>query len=243
MRLLPLTIALTWRLAFGQAPSQATPPPAFEVATVKPAAPNQPGSGMNFGRGMAKLNNVTLRQAILYAFSLRDYQLSGGPKWASSEAFDIVGKAASTDALPESIRNMLCALLVERFHLDLRKEIKPLPAYSLEAAKGGVKLAKAAPDEPGGTSSGREMLKAQNIDMRAIADLIASKMGRPVVDRTNAEGRFDFVVHFAADNAAADSTLPSFVTALQEQCGLRLQTTTAPGETFVIEKAERPSDN
>ncbi len=79
--------------------------------------------------------------------------------------------------------------------------------------------------------------------MNAIANLIASKLGRPVVDRTGAEGAFNFELHFAPDNPPPDSTEPSFFTALQEQCGLKLETTTAPGDTFVIARAERPSAN
>ncbi len=77
--------------------AQQAAPPAFEVATIKPAAPNQPGYGINYGRGTMKLNNVTLRQAILYAYDLHDYQLSGGPKWVASETFDITAKADAPD--------------------------------------------------------------------------------------------------------------------------------------------------
>jgi uncharacterized protein (TIGR03435 family) len=217
--------------------------PAFEVATIKPAAPNQPGYGINFGRGTMKLNNVTLRQAILYAYDLHDYQLSGGAKWAASEAFDITAKADARDAKPEDLFAMLRALLADRFQLVLRSEIKPLPAYALVVAKGGLKLQKAAPGDLGGTSFGSRKLQAHAAPMNAVASLIASKLGRPVVDHTGAEGAFNFDLHFASDNEPPDSTEPSFFTALQEQSGLKLETTTAPGDTFVIERAERPSGN
>jgi uncharacterized protein (TIGR03435 family) len=224
---------------FAQQPA----PPAFEVATIKPAAPNQPGFGINFGRGTMKLNNVTLRQAILYAYDLHDYQLSGGPKWAASDAFDITAKADAPDAKPNDLFAMLRTLLADRFQLVLRKETKPLPAYALIAAKGGLKLQKASSGDPGGTSSGSRKLQAHAASMNAIAALIASKVERPVVDRTGAEGLFNFDLHFASGNEPPDSTEPSFFTALQEQCGLKLETTTAPGDTFVINRAERPSGN
>ncbi len=140
--------------------AQQAAPSAFEVATIKPAAPNQPGYGINYGRGTMKLNNVTLRQAILYAYDLHDYQLSGGAKWVASEAFDITAKADAPDAKRDDLFAMLRALLADRFQLVLRKEIKPLPAYALIAAKGGVKLQKAAPGDPRGTSSGSQKLTA-----------------------------------------------------------------------------------
>jgi uncharacterized protein (TIGR03435 family) len=227
----------------GTALAQQTTPPSFEVATIKPAAPNQPGTGVNWGRGTMKVDNVTLRQAILFAYDLHDYQLSGGAKWTASEAFDIVGKADSTDTGSAALHAMLQTLLAERFQLVLRKETKPLPAYALIAAKGGLKLPRAGPGDHGGTSLGSQKLAAHSASMNVIANLIATKLGRPVVDRTGAEGLFNFDLHFAPDNPLPDSTEPSFSTALQEQCGLRLEASTASGDTFVIERAERPSGN
>jgi uncharacterized protein (TIGR03435 family) len=154
-RLLFVTILLA-----PSAPSQQTTPPAFEVATIKPAAPNQSGYGINYGRGTMKLNNVTLRQAILYAYDLHDYQLSGGAKWMASDAFDITAKADAPDTKLDGLFAMLRALLADRFQLVLRKEVKPLPAYALIASKGGLKLQKAAPGDTGGTSSGSRKLTA-----------------------------------------------------------------------------------
>jgi uncharacterized protein (TIGR03435 family) len=238
-----LTILFAMLLFTCAALAQQGAAPAFEVATIKPAAPNQPGSGINSGRGTMKLTNVTLRQAILYAYNLHDYQLSGGPKWTASEAFDITAKAEASGAKLDELFAMLRTLLADRFQLLLRKETKPLPAYALIVAKGGLKLESASPGDVGGTTSGAAKLAAHAASMKGIADLIASKLARPVVDRTGAEGVFNFNMHFASDNAPPDTTEPSFVTALQEQCGLKLENTTAPGDTFVIERAEKPSAN
>jgi uncharacterized protein (TIGR03435 family) len=239
MKLVSLIAILLSAAAF----AQQTAPPTFEVATIKPAAPNQPGTGTSSGRGMMKIENMTLRQAILYAYDLHDYQLSGGAKWTASEPFDIVGKAESADAGFAALRAMLQALLAERFQLVLRKETKPLLAYALIAAKGGLRLPRSGPGDHDGTTFGPQKLAAHSATMKAIANLIASKVARPVVDRTGAEGVFNFDLHFAPDNPPPDSTEPSFFTALQEQCGLKLESTTAPGDTFVIERAERPSGN
>jgi uncharacterized protein (TIGR03435 family) len=45
-----------------------------------------------------------------------------------------------------------------------------------------------------------------------------------------------------ADAPAADSG-PTIFTALQEQLGLRLESTRAPAEVLIIERAERPTEN
>jgi uncharacterized protein (TIGR03435 family) len=76
-----------------------------------------------------------------------------------------------------------------------------------------------------------------------LVQLLAARLGRPVVDRTGIEGRYNFDLQFAPENAGVDTTAPSIFTALEEQCGLRLEKTMAEGETFVIERAERPSGN
>lgn len=87
------------------------------------------------------------------------------------------------------------------------------------------------------------MLQANGTSMAAIANLIAAKLGRPVVDRTHGDGLYNLRMHFATDDAPPDSTEPSFFTALQEQCGLKLESITTPGDTYVIERAEHPSAN
>ena len=219
--------------------------PRFEVATIKLAAPNQPGYGIDLGRGFVHLNNVTLKVAILWAYDLHDYQLSGGPKWTDSQTFDIVGKSESPETKPDVLRAMLQALLAERFQLTLRKQTKPLPAYALVIAKSGLKLEKASPGDRnnGAQSSGATMLQAIGLPMANIASLIAAKLHRPVVDHTEAEGLYSLRMHFAPDNAPPDTTEPAFFTALQEQCGLKLESITTPGDTYVIERAEHPSDN
>jgi uncharacterized protein (TIGR03435 family) len=230
--------------------AQDAAPPAFEVATVKPALPNQPGMGNRTTPASLILSNNDLRHAILYAYKLQEYQLSGGAKWVSSETFDITGKAdASTTTLsPEArqdrMRAMLRSLLAERFQLVLQREVKPVPAFALTVAKGGFKLKKLAPDVPSrGISTGGAMLKAQGATVAKLADLLAAKLSRPVVDQTNIKGRYDFDLQFAPDNAPPHNPAPSIFTALEEQCGLKLKQTTVPAETFTIERAERPSAN
>jgi uncharacterized protein (TIGR03435 family) len=55
-----------------------------------------------------------------------------------------------------------------------------------------------------------------------------------VVDRTGLTGVFDFDLTWAAD-AAPDSVDPSIFTALQEQLGLKLESTRGPIDVLVID--------
>jgi uncharacterized protein (TIGR03435 family) len=221
---------------------------AFEVATVKASAPNEDRIGFDKTADSLTLRNLNLRLLIQTAYNLREDQISGGPKWVSSQGFDIVGKADAailqlSDAERlQRMKLMLRSLLAERFHLILRREMKDVPAYTLDIAKGGLKLKKL---EPGGklAVSGRpNLLLATNASVREFIDLLANRLRKPVLDRTGLDGIYDFRVQFAPENVP-DSPDPSLFTALQEQCGLKLDATMAPAETFVIESVAQPSEN
>jgi uncharacterized protein (TIGR03435 family) len=69
-----------------------------------------------------------------------------------------------------------------------------------------------------------------------------------VFDRTGLEGAYDFTLHFAPPglNANASTTpddAPQFVTALQEQLGLKLVPEKMMVKIFVIDHIERPTPN
>ena len=84
--------------------------------------------------------------------------------------------------------------------------------------------------------------------------VIGVSMGRPVINKTGITGVFDLRLEFARDEAIVagagdrgpasdDSTAPSILTAVQQQLGLKLESTKGPGETLIVESIERPSEN
>jgi uncharacterized protein (TIGR03435 family) len=77
-------------------------------------------------------------------------------------------------------------------------------------------------------------------------------MDRPMVDRTGLEGRYDLTIEFTpephggplpASDAAADPPGPTFIQALREQLGLKLESVKADIRLLVIDHIERPSGN
>lgn len=68
---------------------------------------------------------------------------------------------------------------------------------------------------------------------------------RTVIDKTGLQGGWDFELTFAptdlAAEAAADRNVPSLFAALQEQLGLKLDSTRGPAEVLVIDRIERPT--
>jgi len=92
-----LTILLTLLPAAGlaQAPltPAPTPAPSFEVATIKPAAPDARGRFISPGPGGGiRITNMTLKDIVEFAWSVQPFQLSGGPAWLDSVHYDIVAK-------------------------------------------------------------------------------------------------------------------------------------------------------
>jgi uncharacterized protein (TIGR03435 family) len=83
--------------------------------------------------------------------------------------------------------------------------------------------------------------------MEGFAEFLTSEAGRPVLDKTGLSGSYKMTLDWAADNAPAGNdaaTLPSLFTALQEQLGLKLESTKGSVETLVVDHAERtPSEN
>lgn len=158
---------------------------------------------------------------------------------------------------------MLQALLAERFKLKLHSETKVLPMYDLVLAKNGSKLkAAAVPDAPADKANGPEtakphgmmtmgpgMLEGQGLSITAVANQLSYIVHYSVVDKTGLTGAYDLDLKWTPDDAgplsgdALGGSGPSFFTALQEQLGLKLQSTKGPVETLTIDHAELPSEN
>jgi uncharacterized protein (TIGR03435 family) len=202
---------------------QLVPDPVFAVASVKASkAADFRREGIQFlPGGRLTATNYPLQVLIAGAYHLpyQSPRLVGGPDWVRSERFDIEAKADSV-ALPSGLaadvkrtrmRLMLQALLADRFHLTMRREVKELPVYALTVAKNGLRLpasklgeedcfyssmelANQADSKPvschtllGGQGFG---LHGQAIDMSDLAVYLENFTDRPVVDETGVKGLF-----------------------------------------------------
>jgi uncharacterized protein (TIGR03435 family) len=236
---------------FAPAALAADPHVAFEVASIKPIdRTGVSGHGsMQQSGARVTFNGYTLNGLLMYAYDIRNYQISGGPSWMASDTFVITAKAEG-DATPAvaQIRLMLQALIADRFDVKLHRETKDAKVYLLEPAKGGFKL------EPSKTQRSTMQMRPGHMAMLKVpaaqwAALLSSVLNRPVLDRTGATGEFDFSLDspdiMGARNMqeAEDAPGPSIFTAIQEQLGLKLEPTKGPIDTFIIERATKPSDN
>jgi bla regulator protein blaR1 len=107
-------------------------------------------------------------------------------------------------------------------------------------------------------------LTAKLMPMSALAEVLGRQSelgGRLVVDRTALTGKYDFTLEFAPERPEPlpgttggppmspqgppppDASAPSIFTAIQEQLGLKLESTKGPVEVLVVNTIEKPSEN
>jgi uncharacterized protein (TIGR03435 family) len=97
-------------------------------------------------------------------------------------------------------------------------------------------------------------IQGGKLAMAELSRILSMALGRAVIDKTGFTGLFDAQLDFTADettaalpppppDAAPEFKNPSILVALQEQLGLRLESTKGPVEVIVIDQVERPSAN
>ena len=189
----------------------AAAPTAFEVADIKPSAPNATGQRRQIlPGGRLNIHNMTMRSLLSAAFDIfaNDEELAGVPNWVDAERFDITAQApsagpASASMDQSSLAPMLRVLLEGRFKLKMHNEDRVVSTYTLTAGKPKLKKADPASrtrctdsDAPPGSPRGTVIMACQNITMAQFADRLQGfALGYshwPVTDATGIEGGWDF---------------------------------------------------
>jgi uncharacterized protein (TIGR03435 family) len=192
--------------------------PTFEVASIKPQAAldfrpvRSPPDGY-YRRG------ITLSGLVSYAFDWPLVRVVGGPGWTNSDRWDIAAKADRVR--PDSeVRQMVAALLEDRFALRTHREVKALPVFELVLARvdrrlgprleratgacrpfqtGGRPITEAPVDAKGVSACinlsqdfpDRTAVRLSDRTLAYFAGTLERTLGRPVVDKTGLDGIFD----------------------------------------------------
>lgn len=261
-------VCMAWLLAVprlqAQQPKAGPTFSSFEVTTIKPTRLDWTG-GRFFRMQSANefvARGYPLRVLISAAYNLNPKAVFGGPAWVDSDRYDIVARTPG-EVRPNLDQQMamLRQLLADRFTLKFHREEKPMSVYALIVAKNGPKLKQRqstttgpegppplvfvlAPDVVRVPARGATTTELTYILQRAAFD-------RPVLDKTGLTARYDFDLEFSPDESLfggalkgqADRTRPGLFTAIQEQLGLKLESTRGLVDSVVIESIARPSEN
>src|SRR5262245_6996128 len=245
----------------------------FDVVSIKPHKSEiGEGGGMQYlPDGTFMMTNQPISSIILGAAPLPVREVSGLPNWANTECYDIIAKppAGSTrQQQSEMMRNMI----IERMKLVGHVEEQERTTFALIVARQDGRLGpqltrstldcapRAAPDGPPpappsrqdaqnrcGMSMSRGTIVSGGVAMDTLARSISGFAGGIVNNRTGLDGWYAVNLHFAPPGLTVDPSstddAPQFVTALQEQLGLKLQPEKTIVPIFVIDHIERPSPN
>jgi uncharacterized protein (TIGR03435 family) len=105
-------------------------------------------------------------------------------------------------------------------------------------------------------------LSASATPISILVNLLPSYVGRPIINKTNIQDLYDIEVQFVLENGtppiggavapagpqispplASDPSGISLFTAIQEQLGLKLESSRGPVEVLVIDSVQKPSEN
>jgi uncharacterized protein (TIGR03435 family) len=259
--LLLATVAVPVARLHGQAAQTAgQKAPAFEVASIKRNVSLDRSGTMGFEPGgRFHAVNAPLLWLISTAYGefqrpLFESQIAGAPDWLDSEHYDITAKAGadfvSNYAQQEfrDSRALLQSLLGERFGLKVHHDTRQLPIYVLTRVKSdgtlGPRMTRSVTDcattpDKCSFSGLQGHVVARSITLDILTGLASNAAERIVIDRTGLEGRFDIDLEWSPDQAASEK--PSIFTAVQEQLGLKLESTKGPVDVLVIDHVEKPT--
>jgi uncharacterized protein (TIGR03435 family) len=187
--------------------------PTFEVATIKPSAPQEMNRIMMRERGgpgtpdpgQYSAENQPLSRLLMRAFGVHSYQIAG-PAWINSERFDVTAKVPP-GTTKEQFQTMLQNLLAERFKLKLHKETKESQVYALVVGKGGVKMKEAPKLDP-----------AEAADQPPPGPPQMGKDGRPVMSK-GGRGMMMMMGPNGLKMQGARTSLPQLADFLSNQVG------------------------
>jgi uncharacterized protein (TIGR03435 family) len=262
-------------------------PPAapFEVSVIKPSAPDEKGYGHISGNQI-ETRAIPLKFLINFAWGLNpgnQESIANAPKWLDTKKFDITAKAGANVRVDkfasgnlinyEDLRNMMRAMIAERFQMKSHMEDRSVTAYTLVAANFKLKPTTDPTErtrcKEGPGPDGKDprianpilnrLLTCQNMTIAQIGDALQRVANgyiyNTVIDGTDLKGSYDFTLSFssadkilptpgdAANNSDPNGALSVF-DAVNKQLGLKLEKTKRPYPVLVIDHIEEnPTEN
>jgi uncharacterized protein (TIGR03435 family) len=241
--------------------------PEFEVVSIKPSDPNAMHMmGVQLSPDRLAMNNESVKGLICVAYNIGNWQLSGGEPWMEKEHFDFEAKPpqgdgtapynqrhGNFDVADERLRQMMQAMLADRFHLKFHRdtatgtvsilEQSGKPLLLIPSQMKGAKMFGEGFSGDIAASEGRG-ISLYNTSMQQLAKMLCDILRRPVIDKTGLDGSYDFrsATILTKEDFQNGNVMSMLIPAVNEM-GLKLTQAKGPVETFVIEHAERPSAN
>ncbi len=227
--------------------SQQAPGP-LRIIAVKRNTSGSPMTKVTHVGDETTITNTTAKNLIQMAYSLKDYQLTGGPSWLDKERFDLTLSGDSTGGTDHLVSNAaIKEILSQDFHLVLKQETKPGPIYALVVGGGGARFSPTTPANAPGTNEPLLSMRVMQKDGQGqititggpagLADALSAQVGRPIVDKTGLSGLYSIDFHWATASASPESIAAD----LQQQLGLTLTPEEGPVVASVVDSITMPT--
>jgi uncharacterized protein (TIGR03435 family) len=229
----------------------------FDSANLRPTDPTgRHLVGVNINpAGKLQIIAVDLKSLISIAFDLPYRQISGGEPWVEKQNFDLETSFPSSivqnirhtwyGIQDENLRAMLQTLLIERFQLAVHRETRTGDVLLLEQSGEPLRLRQVQPQKSDGFESFGYAGGQWDISDAAMPQF-ARFAGDfifhiPVLDRTGLSGLYHYrqAVPDSEPKYSGDQS-PSFLKFLAET-GLKVERSTGPIDSLVIDRAVKPS--
>ncbi len=240
----------------------------FEVTSVKPVDPaDMHMMGVHvYPGGRITISSFPLKSLVATAFGLAYWQISGGDEWTTKDLYNIAAKPPASMNIRDirytnfaiedpHLREMVQALLIDRFELKFHRETKTGDVYLMKLSGKPLRIHPLEMHVPGADSSeassgfgsigyagGRWSIFATSMPQLAkyATDNI---LHAPVLDRTELRGSFDYRQRDPdLDPQYGGDQSDSFTHYLGEM-GLKLERSKGPVESLVMDHAAKPSSN
>ena len=236
----------------------------FDVVSIVPVKDFN-STGYNYSPDGYWAKALPVSSSIEEAYGVYEsYRIVGLPGWAKSLLYNINAKVDG-DNLTEyerythdQRRVMIQGLLADRFNLKTHFETKKVPIYVLKVSSKGPKVSESASASGGpandidclakGTSR-VGFLPVEHCSMSGLARILTHIIGYQVTDQTGLTDRYDFELTWSPDtimnpvdhdqDEAAGG--PSIFTAIQNELGLKLQSSKGSVDILVVDHIELPS--
>jgi len=242
--------------------AQTPSPPEFEVVSIKRSPSDARGASMGTAPdGTFTMRNLPIRSIVSAGSLVPTREVEGVPDWVARDTYDIIAKPPAGSTRPQWTQ-MMRRMLEDRFKLKGHVEERERTMFALVLARSDGRLgpqltpstldcATATPDQSQPRCGSRfgpgAQLVSDGVDMNRFAAEIVGMAGGLVINRTGLQGSYSLTVRWAPRRALNDEPHPDdppdFVTAIQDQLGLKLQPQKAKLPVFVVDSIERPSDN
>jgi uncharacterized protein (TIGR03435 family) len=229
------------------------------------------GGGMRtLPDGAFMMTSQPIRSILTAASPEPVREVTGYPDWVKNEQYDIVAKPApGSNPTPEQRAEMMRNMLIDRLKVAGHVEEVERNAFALVVARRDGRLgpqltpstldctrqasAAAPPSTPPpdaqrrcGMRMGPGLIESGGIRLDMLVNSLTGLAGGFVTNRTGLDGYYSVTLRFtplrlSATGAPSDDDAPQFVTALQEQLGLKLVPEKMMVKIFVIDHIERPT--